>query len=79
MAVLSEREIEILMSMEGHEWLRPLDVGGFNGSHHSATLALLVRRDLVESRQRRAHMSRGSKVYRIKSSGTEALHAQRLR
>jgi hypothetical protein len=57
------------------EWCRPLDVGGHNSSHHSASLAKMVRYGFVESRQRSGHMSRGSKVYKITEAGVLALRS----
>lgn len=36
----------------GKSWWRPMDVGGFDGSHHSRTLAKLVKLGLAERRQR---------------------------
>lgn len=68
---LTERETEVLNELRswnyGERWARPMDVGGSNGSHHSATLAKLVRLGYAESKQRSAWMSRGSKVYRAKN------------
>ncbi|ARB13722.1 hypothetical protein Ccr2_gp191c [Caulobacter phage Ccr2] len=54
-----------------------MDVGGSNGSHHSATLAKLVKRGLAEATQRSAAMSRGSKEYRVSEKGLEVYNAQR--
>ncbi len=69
-------------------WARPLDVGGGNGSHHSATLAKLEAHGLVQSKQRGwpdpvpgapepkwkpGAWNRGAKVYRITAKGREAL------
>lgn len=55
-------------------WLRPMDMGGRDGSQHSAVLAALVRKGLVEKRQRGGHAlsARGSYVYRITDAGIEA-------
>lgn len=36
----------------GKSWWRPMDVGGFDGSHHSRTLAKLVKLGLAERRKR---------------------------
>lgn len=64
---LSAREKEVLN--EAHEvWFQPMDVGGRSHSHHSATLCRLVRRGLIESRQR-TNGVRGSKTYRITAAG----------
>lgn len=58
MKPLTERDEEVLYSVisTARDWQRmkinrkmaPLDVGGFNGSHHSQTLAKLAKRGLVE-------------------------------
>ena len=76
---LTETQFEVF-SQFGAEtgWLRPMDLGGRNGSNHSAVLAALERRGLVESRQRRgAPGYRGSKVYRLTLAGrTELDRAQ---
>lgn len=61
----------------GERAYRPLDIGGHNGSHHSATLAKLERRGLVASRQRSAHGSRGSKLYWLTPEGKEAVSVWR--
>lgn len=52
-------------------WVRPMDVGGRNSSHHSHTLAALARKGLVEERVRSSGW-RGSKLYRITVAGWEA-------
>lgn len=68
MSDLTERDKGVLATLREfpQEWLRPMDVGGSCRSHHSATLAKLVRLGYAESKQRMPWGSRGSKVYRIK-------------
>ena len=66
---LTEREQEVLDELEDDRWLRPMDVGGRNRSHHSATLKSLVRKGYAVERRRDSLMnmlgsSRGSYVYR---------------
>ena len=77
---LRERERETLAELDyvsrDGEWARPMDVGGHNRSHHSATLAKLVRLGLAERRQRSAWMSRGSWIYRATPAGRRALSAE---
>jgi DNA-binding MarR family transcriptional regulator len=51
-----------------------MDIGGRNGTHHSALQAQLERKGLVESRTRSAGI-RGSKLYRLTHEG-RALGAQ---
>ncbi len=68
MATVSENEFCVLRSMQNGGWLRPMDFGGHDGSHHSATAAKLVRKGLAERRARGvifASNSRGSYEYRI--------------
>jgi len=62
----------------------PLDFGGSNGSHHSATFAKLEKRGLMESKQRggewgepKRWRGRGSKVYRVTPAGIAAYDAWR--
>lgn len=53
-------------------WQRPMDMGGRDGSDHSALLAALVRKGLVEREQRGgagAAYARGSYLYRITPEG----------
>ncbi len=56
---LTERDMETLWALEGanrnltevgfrNGWARPMDCGGRDGSHHSATLQKLAKRRLVE-------------------------------
>ena len=47
---------------------RPMDIGGYDGSSHSAALSQLVRKGLVESRVRSTGV-RGSKLYRLTAAG----------
>ena len=54
-----------LTQQTGQYWARPMDVGGYDGSHHSRTLAKLVKLGLAERRQRGALCAiRGSWEYR---------------
>jgi len=88
---LTERDWDVLETLRftndeatcPRKWATPLDLGAGNGSHHSQTLAKLVRRGLVEGFQRAGTirgvttargvgMSRGSKCYRITDAGREA-------
>lgn len=80
MAKLMSRDVEVLEDLDSActamDWARPLDCGGFNSSDHSYRLSKLERMGYAESRQRRAWMTRGSKEYRITSSGRAALRAK---
>lgn len=71
--MLTEREYDVLRNLHesGWEWHTPLDIGGHCRSHHSPTLAKLVKRGLAESKQRSSiHSPRGSKIYKITEKGT---------
>lgn len=54
-----------LRALCGH-WVRPMDVGGRDASHHSATLNKLVRLGLAERKRRAGHI-RPSYLYRAKA------------
>lgn len=79
---LNERQLEVLRELEHANhgskytllWARPLDVGGSNDSHHSKTLAALVKKGLVKRQQRSAlNGSRGSWQYRITDAGRQVV------
>lgn len=60
----------------GQGCFTPLDVGGHNGSHHSATLTASVKKGLAEHRKGltwgvASTRVRGSKVYRASAAGLE--------
>lgn len=53
-------------------WVRPMDLGGRDGSNHSAVLRQLERKGYVESKQRLGNGSnpaRGSRRYRLTDEG----------
>ncbi len=78
---VTEREREVLKALKwgvdknqgprGDGWMRPMDIGGSNGSHHHRTLQILVKRGLVECRRRCVSMvaalgsSRAGREYRV--------------
>jgi len=70
--VLTELERDVLDCL-GDEWVRPMDIGGRDASHHSRTLARLVRMGLVE-RKRRAGWCRPSYLYRAAVEAKESEH-----
>lgn len=74
MRPLTENQADLLDQFDPADssWLRPLDLGGRDGSNHSAVLAQLARRGLVEVRQRSAG-ARGSKLYRLTDDGRAEL------
>lgn len=69
---LAAHEREVLDNLR-HQvgWVRPMDVGGKDASHHSRTLAKLVRLGLAE-RRRRAGWTRPSYLYRAAERAAQA-------
>ena len=51
---LSEKKLECLSGLKAWdgEWVRPMDVGGRDASHHAATLRQLALAGLAECRRR---------------------------
>lgn len=73
---MTERQRNVLRDLRDcpcrdETWLRPMDVGGRNGSHHSATLLQLCRKGLVE-KERRSWLGYSFR-YRITGRGRKAL------
>lgn len=54
-------------------FVAPMDCGGFNGSHHSATLSKLVRHGLAERHKNGSKRVKGSCRYRINEDGRALL------
>lgn len=95
---LSENQREVLRIMFychfespfKQPWIIPMDVGGFNGSHHSGTLRTLAGRGLVNHKQRghqdpppgengeKIFRGRGSKCYRLSPEGSELVKSGRI-
>src|ERR1700746_2234318 len=48
---LTERQRELLRWLDDEAFRTPMDLGGTNGSHHSATLAQLARKGLAERKK----------------------------
>ncbi len=68
-----DRELlELICSVRG--WVRPMDLGGKDGSHHSATLAKFVRHGWARRRLRGGH-TRGAYAYRATPVGRALLAA----
>lgn len=63
-AALSDRDIEVLYELPTDSFVRPMDVGGTNKSHHSATLRRLVSCGLVEQKRHFVGVSGGHWRYR---------------
>ena len=59
---LRERDLELLASLQvqlkwGGGWARPMDLGAWDASWHSASLRKMVRMGLVEKRTRGSNRS----------------------
>lgn len=74
MADLTDLQRDVLEQVS-EEWQRPMDMGARDGTHHSAVLKALVRKGLVERKQRGggSFYARGSYVYRLTEAGEQAL------
>jgi hypothetical protein len=71
---MTEAQREILEKMPvGGRWVMPLDVGGHDGSHHSTTLAAMVKKGWVERETRSIRYKRPSYKYRITQAGCDSL------
>lgn len=77
---LTDRQREVLLSLHDDEWLRPLDIGGSDRSHHSRTCAQLVRKGLAEE-QRGGDSPRGTARhgfrYRRTAAGRAVVYGRR--
>jgi hypothetical protein len=74
---LTELQREVLEQVDT-TWLRPMDMGARDGTHHSAVLAALTRKGLVERKQRGGlAYARGSYIYRLTDQGVAALAVPR--
>lgn len=63
---ITEPQRDVLGALAHHDgWARPMDVGAFDGSHHTMTLRALVKKGLVERRLRGSLLNqiRGSEIY----------------
>ena len=63
-SVMTERDREVLVELPTDEWVRPMDVGGRDSSHHSATLRKLVHYGLAEQKRHYVGVSGGHWRYR---------------
>jgi hypothetical protein len=84
-ATLTPKQAEVLRAIHaqsrGHrerQWLRPMDIGARDASHHSATMKRLAAKGLLDREPRNTLTnvyqlgSRGSYVYRITKAGLAA-------
>lgn len=71
---MTERQFSILRDLSDERWMRPMDLGGRDASHHSATLAQLVKHGHAEHRTRGSDRSY---KYRRTTKGRTAVHGAR--
>lgn len=70
---LKNREVIVLLNMAHGDWVRPMDVGGSDGSHHSYTLRKLADMGLVEQDVRGGRQIRKAYKYRLTEKGKTVL------
>lgn len=70
---LRERDLDVLDMLSGVEWVRPMDLGGYDASWHTVSLHKMVGHGLVE---RREYGSSRSFKYRITDAGRVALRGK---
>lgn len=82
---LTDQDLSLLRELT-EKWQSPIDMGGRNGSHHSASLRKLCEAGLAESRNRKYPMapsihqrSKGSNQYRISAAGVARVKTMRKR
>lgn len=82
---MTENQAEVLEGLNQMGWLRPMDFGGSNGSHHGVTARRMEKQGWVEWRycghepgEKLRHMKRGSCLYRITAKGAQALVNHRI-
>jgi hypothetical protein len=76
---LTKRDLEVLHDLAAgpDAWVRPMDLGGRDGSDHSYRLSKLSRLGLVDARPRSTWANqRGSKEYRLNDAGRRALQSE---
>lgn len=73
---MTEAQRDILREMTPGRWELPMDLGGSDGSHHSTTLAGMVKKGWVERATRSNRYKRPSYKYRITQAGLDLLTAE---
>lgn len=68
-ARLTDRQRDLLRWLDDDQWKRPMDVGAWDGSHHSATLAALTRKGLAERKKLHAIYCPNGRTERINARG----------
>ena len=58
---ISSRQLDVLRALARFgDWARPMDIGGRDGSHHSAALSQLARHGLADRKKLHANCYNGS-------------------
>jgi DNA-binding MarR family transcriptional regulator len=71
----------IYRAQMGDEWSRPMDLGAWDASNHSARLRQLIKKGFVERQRRNSicnvlmNSARGSYEYKITEAGRAAVAA----
>ena len=77
---LTPRQLDLLYhQLPDDQWCTPMMLGGTDGSHHSATLAQLVRKGLAERSHRGGHTRNVWQYRRTPAGRIAADNAQRLK
>lgn len=64
----NQREVLDALVMSGQPWHRLMDIGAWNGSHHSTTVRQLARAGLAECRVVGGSMTVTRKTYRYRAT-----------
>jgi hypothetical protein len=67
---MTQKEEDILSTMEGNAWLRPMDFGGTDASQHATIATRMVSKGWVD---RESRSGARAYVYRITDKGLNAL------
>lgn len=73
---LTNNQFDVLWQLDDKKFLKPMDFGAWNGSHHSITAQRLVQKGFVERRGYLAHTRRVNK-YRRTPAGKAAFEEER--
>jgi len=74
---LTVRQKETLALLYPDRWVRPMEIGGGDGTYHSKVLRQLVRKGVVESKENPRslmaifHSPKAGRMYRLTAAGQE--------
>lgn len=75
---LTDKQYDVLRELRDDVFLKPMDFGAWDASHHSGTARRLAKQGLVEMKGYRNY-SRSVYSYRRTPAGSAALEAERKR